>query len=106
MTAFIAILVMVSSAAPATQTWTGVISDTMCVRHHESGAEGQETNDADCTRDCAKGGSKYVLIVGEKVYAIANQQHAALAAHAGERVVVTGTERGDAIEVSGVEKAR
>jgi hypothetical protein len=83
-----------------------VISDSMCVRHHESGAEGQETTDADCARDCVKGGSKYVLVAGDKVYAIANQDHAQLAAHAGERVVVTGRMAADAIEVSGVEKAR
>jgi hypothetical protein len=53
-----------------------------------------------------KGGSKYVLIVGEKVYAISNQQHAGLAQHAGERVVVTGTFSGHAIEVSEVETSR
>jgi len=106
MTSLLAILCIVFGIAPAAQSWTGVISDSMCVRHHESGAEGQETTDATCTRDCVKGGSKYVLVVGDKVYQIANQQHAALAAHAGERVVVTGTANGDVIDVTGVEKAR
>jgi len=95
-----------ASAASVDGTWTGIISDSMCVRHHESGAEGQETTDADCTRDCVKGGSKYVLVVADKVYPIANQDHAQLAAHAGERVVVSGRLTGEAIEVSGIEKVR
>jgi hypothetical protein len=96
-------LVMVA-ALSAEQTWTGVISDSMCVRHHESGAEGQQTTDPQCTRDCVKGGSKYVLVVGEEVYAIANQDHAGLAAHAGETAVVTGVLREQTITVANVAK--
>ena len=88
------------------QTWTGVISDSMCKLHHESGAEGQETTDPDCTRDCVKGGSKYVLVADERVYAIANQDHAQLAEHAGVRVVLSGTLDGEVIQVTKVEKAR
>jgi hypothetical protein len=91
-------------SASAEQTWTGVISDSMCVRHHESGAEGQATTDPQCTRDCVKGGSKYVLVVGEEVYAIANQDHAELAAHAGETVVVGGVLREQTITIASVAK--
>lgn len=87
----------------AEQTWTGTISDSMCRTKHESGAEGQETTNPDCTRDCVKGGSKYVLIVGEKVFAIANQNHADLAAHAGETVRVRGELSGETITVARVE---
>ena len=87
-------------------SWTGVISDSMCKLHHESGAEGQDTTDPDCTRDCVKGGSRYVLVAGETVYSIANQDQAQLADHAGLRVVVHGTRRGDVLEVTSVEKAR
>ena len=88
------------------ESWTGVISDSMCKLHHESGAEGQETTDPDCTRDCVKGGSKYVLVTGDTVYAIANQDQKQLAEHAGLRVRVRGTLRGDMLEVTSVEKAR
>jgi hypothetical protein len=88
------------------RTWTGVISDSMCKRHHESGAEGQETTDPDCTRDCVKGGSKYVLMIDDNAHAIANQDHEQLAEHAGMRVVMRGTLQGDAIEVAAIEKAR
>ena len=93
-----------SAPVVAEETWSGTISDSMCARKHESGAEGQETTDADCTRDCVRGGSKYVLIVGEHVYAIANQDHSALATHAGSSVRVTGTLKGDSITVSDVER--
>jgi hypothetical protein len=88
------------------RTWTGLISDSMCKRHHESGAEGQETTDPACTRDCVKGGSKYVLMIDDNAHAIANQDHKQLAEHAGLRVVVRGTLQGDAIEVGAIEKAR
>jgi hypothetical protein len=88
------------------QAWTGVISDSMCKRHHESGAEGQDTTEPDCTRDCVNGGSKYVLLVDDTVHPIVNQDQKQLAEHAGLRVVVRGTLRGDAIEVAAIEKAR
>ena len=83
-----------------------MISDSMCKRHHESGAEGQQTTDPDCTRDCVKGGSKYVLLIDETVHPIANQDQKQLAEHAGTRVVVRGTLQGDAIEIAAIEKAR
>ena len=93
-------------AASDQRTWTGVISDSMCKRHHESGAEGQQTTDPDCTRDCVKGGSKYVLLIDDAVYPILNQDHKQLAEHAGTRVIVRGTLQGDAIEIAAIEKAR
>jgi hypothetical protein len=105
-----AILICIATAEVAAlqpqQTWTGLISDSMCKLHHESGAEGQTTTDPDCTRDCVKGGSKYVLVVGETAHLIANQDHRQLAEYAGMRVVVTGTAKEDAIEVSKIETAR
>ena len=94
---------LVMAVLSAEQSWTATISDSMCKMKHESGAEGQETTNANCTRDCVKGGSKYVLIVGEKVYAVANQDHAGLAAHAGETVRVSGELKGEAITISRIE---
>jgi hypothetical protein len=94
------------AAASEQGTWTGVISDSMCKRHHESGAEGQQTTDPDCTRDCVKGGSRYVLLVDDTVYAIVNQDQKQLAEHAGTKVIVRGTLQGDAIEIAAIEQAR
>lgn len=89
---------------PRVDTWTGVISDSMCGLHHESGAEGQETTPAECTRDCVRGGSKYVLVADGQVYAVANQDHDGLPAHAGQPVTVTGSLDGDAITIATIAK--
>ena len=52
-------------AAHKSQTLTGEVSDAMC------GAKHQMTgNTADCTRACVKHGSKYALVVGDKVYTL------------------------------------
>ena len=95
-----------AAAASEQRTWTGVISDSMCKRHHESGAEGQQTTDPDCTRDCVKGGSRYVLLADDTVHAIVNQDQKQLAEHAGTRVIVRGTLQGDAIEIAAIAPAR
>jgi hypothetical protein len=94
---WIVALAVVSGQAP--QTFEAVISDSMCVLHHESGAEGQHTTDEDCTRDCVRGGSKYVLVVKGKALAVANQEHPGLSEHAGRTVTVEGTLDGDTVTV-------
>ena|ERR1700722_14483292 len=81
------------------QTFTGEIGDAMCGRKHMEGTP------AECTRTCVEHGSKYALIVGEKIYTLETTDKAALAAldqQAGKNAVVTGTLNGDTIEVSSV----
>ena len=73
-------------AAP--QTLTGQISDSMCGKSH-SGMGDMGKNPKECTLGCVKGGGKYVLVSGDKVYAIKNQSLAALAANAGVNVQLT-----------------
>ena len=51
-------------AAGKSQTLTGEVSDAMCGAKHEMGKP------ADCTRACIKHGSKYALVVGDKVYTL------------------------------------
>jgi hypothetical protein len=99
------------SASAADQTWTGLISDSKCGDSHaqmiagrykdlrtSSGAPARE-----CTLACVKGGGKYVFVVNGKVYNIANQNLAALQAHAGNTAVqLTGDLQGDTITVSNV----
>lgn len=88
----------------AEQTLAGQISDSACNRKHESGAENVPTPpDADCTLDCVRGGSTFVLVTSDKVYQIANQDLAALKTHAGHKVKMTGDLKGDAITVSKIE---
>ena len=91
----------------APQTWTGKISDDMCGASHKSSIEhsGKKMTDADCTKECVKGGSKYVFVRKGKVYDIANQDYAGLEANAGETVKLTGEMKGDSITVSGIAAA-
>ncbi len=56
---------------------------------------------ADCTRDCVKGGSKYGLVVGDKVYTLAGHE-ADLDKLAGAKATVKGEVKGDTVQVASV----
>src|SRR5262245_65670368 len=96
---------MMFAAAPALsaadKTWNGTISDAKCNGTHKKAEHGsQSDSDHDCANACVKGGQKYVFVSGGKTYAIANQDNADLAAHAGHKVALTGEMKGDSITVS------
>src|SRR6266436_5857827 len=83
------------------QTFTGEVGDAMCGRKHMEG----EGTPAQCTRTCVSHGSKYALVVGEKIYILDTTDKAALATldqQAGKNATVTGVLNGDTIEVSSV----
>jgi hypothetical protein len=85
--------------AAAKQTFTGEVGDAMCGKQHMEGSP------AECTRACVSKGSKYALIVGEKVYILDTADKAALATldqQAGKNASVIGTLDGDTIHVSSV----
>jgi hypothetical protein len=82
------------------KTFTGTVSDAMCGAKHEMPGDA-----ASCTRDCVGKGSKYALVVGDKVYILDTTDKAALAAldkQAGAKVKVTGTEKDNTITVTSV----
>lgn len=93
-------LASVALAADKAQTFSGQVSDAMCGAHHMmSGPE------ADCTRACVGKGSKYALVVGDKVYTLETSDKAALASldkMAGGQAKVSGTLNGDTIQVASV----
>src|SRR5208283_4303306 len=60
-------------AAGKSQTLTGEVSDAMCGAKHD-----MPGNAAECTRGCVKHGSKYALVVGDKVYTLETADKAAL----------------------------
>ena len=89
---------LVASAFAAGKTYTGTVSDAMCGAKHQGPA-------AECTRGCVSKGSKYALVVGDKVYTLDTSDKAALATldkQAGAKVTVTGTEKDNTITVSSV----
>lgn len=93
------------SAGAAEQTWAGKVSDSLCGLTHEAMALGAGLSDHDCTVECVKAGGKYVFVVGDNVYQIANQDLPGLAEHAAQPVTLTGELKGDTITVSSIEPA-
>jgi hypothetical protein len=86
--------------APAADKWTGTISDAMCGKSHGDKG-GTMQKDHECTITCAKTGS-FVFVVGDKIYKIADQKMADLTTHAGHKVEIAGTMKGDTITVTKV----
>lgn len=88
-----------SALAASKQKFTGEVGDAMCGRKHMEGTP------AECTRTCVEHGSKFALIVGEKIYTLDTTDKTALATldrQAGKTATVTGTLSGDTIEVTSV----
>jgi hypothetical protein len=77
------------SAAPATQTFTGIITDDMCaLAGHASMRMGP--TDAECARACVTThGASYVLLDGKNVYGLSDQKTPDQ--WAGQKVKVVGT---------------
>jgi hypothetical protein len=98
LTLLLAVALAVPSAFAKGNTYTGTVSDAMCGAKHMGDA-------ASCTRGCVSKGSKYALVVGDKVYTLDTTDKAALATldkQAGAKVTVTGTEKDNTITVSSV----
>jgi len=88
-------------AGGKSQTLTGQVSDAMCGAKHQMG------DAAACTRACIKHGSKYALVVGDKVYTLETSDKATLAKLndlAGASAKVTGDVDGTTIAVKSVAK--
>lgn len=94
-----------SMAANNSQTFTGVITDTMCGADH---AAMKVTPVSKCVRDCIRMDKKvkYALFDGKKVYPLSDQQ--APEQFAGEKVKVTGTlfEKTGIIKADKIERAK
>ena len=103
---FLAIAVLAASStlilanpahAAGKQTLTGEVGDAMCGKKHMEGTP------AECTRTCVSHGSKYALVVGDKIYTLVTADKTVLALldqQAGKNATVTGTVNGDSVEVS------
>lgn len=93
-----------SVAAPKTgakgKTFTGTISDKMCGAKHMMGGSAK-----DCTLECVKGGGKFILVDDKgKIYDLSDQEKPK--EFPGAKVKVTGTLKGDTIEVGSIEAAK
>jgi len=95
-------LSFVGTARAATRTFVGNISDSMCGLKHMMPGQ----SDKDCTLECVKAGSKFVLadVANGKVYQLSDQKKPA--EFAGQKVKVTGTLKGDTINVTAIGPAK
>ena len=93
-----------ASAANKPQAFTGRVSDAMCGANHMMGGEASE-----CTRACIRKGSKYALVVGDKVYTLDTSDKGRLDQLdklADQQAKVTGAANGDSIAVLSVAAAK
>lgn len=82
------------------QTLTGVVSDAMCGAKHMMPGD-----PAGCLRACVSKGSKYALVVGDKVYTLDSSDKSVLDKLdklADQKAKVTGTLNGDDMQVTSV----
>ncbi|MEJ7607749.1 MAG: hypothetical protein WKF37_16115, partial [Bryobacteraceae bacterium] len=76
----------------------GTISDSKCGAAHADASE----KSMKCSQACVKGGKAPVLVVGDKVYKIADSSLAKVTDHVGHKVVVTGSAEGDTLTIENV----
>jgi hypothetical protein len=105
-TAFLAASLTFASAfaADKPQAFTGKVSDAMCGAHHMMSGSA-----ADCVHACVSKGSKYALVVGDKVYTLDTTDKTTLDQLdklADQQAKVTGEATGDSIAVLSVAAAK
>lgn len=91
------ILATMAFAETGQQTFTGVVSDSMCGKQHMA----KDKSAAECTNERVKAGSDYALVVGDKVYTLTGDK-AQIDKFAGEKATVTGRVKGETINVSSI----
>ena len=85
-----------SRASSKSAEFTGTVSDSMCGAKHMMAGD-----DAKCARTCVKGGAKYVLLVGDKVYSMVGNA-AEFERLAGQKVTVRGSISGSTLQVDSI----
>jgi hypothetical protein len=90
-----------SPRVPKGKTFVGNISDSMCGAKHMMPGK----SDKECTLECIKGGSKFVLVDPStgKIYQLSDQKKPEQ--YAGQKVTVSGTLKGETIDVTSIEAA-
>ncbi len=101
-TVLLLLAAILAFAADKPQTFTGKVSDAMCGAHHMMAG----ASDADCTRACVKQGSKYALVVDDKVYTLEGGNAATLDKLAGQNATISGTLKDKTITVASVAPAK
>src|SRR3974377_1872564 len=101
-----AVLAGYSAFAANLRTFTGIVGDAVCGAKHT-----MDGDDISCLRTCIQRGSKYDLVVGDKVYVLnfkdqSVAENLAKLASQQARAQVKGEENGGVIEVQSVVAAK
>ena len=83
------------------QSFTGVVTDSMCGAMHMA----KDKTPAECTQMCVKDGMKYALAVEKKVYTLEGQEPE-LTKLAGQKVTVKASLKGETMTVESVALAK
>ena len=89
--------------AAAGQRFTGVVTDSMCGEKHTM-MPGKP--DAECVRECVKGGAKFALLDPAHHVYFLHGKSAELDKFAAQKVTITGRLDGNTIEVTSVTPAK
>jgi uncharacterized membrane protein len=85
-------------ARPSGQSFSGVISDSVCGAKHNKNIN---QSAAGCTRYCVRGGAHYTLVNGDRIYNLRGHE-GYLDRYAGQRVTIIGSLQGDTLNVASV----
>ena len=107
-TAVVAVFTLLLSgpaSGPASKTYVGPVTETLCGRNHEAMKIAPEDK---CIRDCVGDGKtyKYALLVGDKMYLLSDQETPAK--FAAQKVKVTGVlyDKTNILKVERMERAK
>lgn len=84
------------------QPISGVITDSECGARHNKDANMSAT---ECARFCARNGSRYVLVDGEKRYELKGDAEE-FSKLAGQRVTITGSRNADTVTVNSMNASK
>ncbi|MDP9049138.1 MAG: hypothetical protein M3O31_00220 [Acidobacteriota bacterium] len=88
-------------ALAASQIVEGVVSDSMCGKTHMMPGK----TATQCTEECIKAGSSYVLVAGDKTYTLAGKK-TAIAPFAGKHVRIQGDLKVKTLTVTTIYEAK
>jgi hypothetical protein len=96
------------SVDAAPDSWSGVVSDTICGATHQAMASQIGVDDKECTIQCVKSGAKWVLATKvdgkNKNMFISNVDFPKLEDYAGDQVTITGELKSGAIVIAKIDR--
>jgi hypothetical protein len=87
---------------PGERMFAGLVTDDHCGARHDMDSGMSPT---ECTKMCVRNGSSYVLVEGDKRYALAGSE-SELDRLAGQRAIIAGTLTGNTIQVDSTARDR